>query len=314
MIGDAGYAIAFPSRDVFSLGLCASIYDNFSEFRSVFDNASDYFSEDLHRFSYIDTISRPDLHMICLLTHCYGIYKVISKYMRLPLAAIGFSQGEFTAAAAANCIELPNILKLVYELESLVNNDEYLKQGSMVRVVHLDRQKLIECCKQVDSESSFVKLGIYLSNDQNIISGEKEHVDRVCKLAKHNGARWIIPLTDNGAFHSPLCMNIMHKAEYYFDKYHFKDAEFPVYSCVDGSGAINGAKIRERLSKQIGNPILWDKIINDLSKKNVSHILELGPGCTVSGNSRIICPDISYSWMNNCQDIENWLENNEALQ
>ncbi len=313
MIEGQEYVVAFPSRDVFTLGLCPTIYENFSEFRLVYDTASNYFCEDLYRFSYIDTTSRPDLQMVCLLTHCYGIYKVISKHMGMPLAAIGFSQGEFTAAVAAKCIELPDILRLVYELEILINKDKYLKQGSMVRIVNLDREKLIECCTHIDPEGSFIKLGIFLSNEQNIISGEKEHVDKVCKLAKENGARWIIPLSNNGAFHSPLCLNIMHESKYYFEKYHFNDAEFPVYSCVDGLGRTKGKDIRDKLSKQIGNPIVWDKLMDNLSKINVSHILELGPGCTVSGNSRIVCPDISYSWINNYQDIEDWLQNKEII-
>jgi malonyl CoA-acyl carrier protein transacylase len=46
------------------------------------------------------------------------------QHIHKPLTAAGFSQGDFTAAAAVGGIAFPEVSKLVYELELLVRKKQ----------------------------------------------------------------------------------------------------------------------------------------------------------------------------------------------
>lgn len=299
------YSIAFPARDAYYHGLSREFYDAFKEFRNVFDAASHFMNEDLYEVAYKNPKIRPELHTVCLITHCIALYKLLLLHIKKPHAAIGFSQGEFAAVSAAGSLPFPGVLKLVYELELLLINDMAIKNGSMVRVMELDREILRECCKSVDPDEKSIILSITYSNDQNVVSGENEKIKELSKLAKEKGARWVIPLDGGGAFHSPLCRDILKISKKIFNRYQFRDAEYPVFSCVDGQMAVDGKCIKEKLSQQIAMPIVWDTLIKNQKSYGSNYILELGPGCTISGNTRIIDDSIVCRWINDMNDFEN---------
>ena len=226
-------------------------------------------------------------------------------HIKKPYAAIGFSQGEFAAVSAAGSLTFPGVLKLVYELELLLINDSAIKNGSMVRVMELDREILRECCSSVDPDGESIILSITYSNDQNVVSGKSDKIKELSKLAKEKGARWVIPLDGGGAFHSPLCRDILFTSRRIFDKYQFQDPEYAVFSCVDGNMTMDAKSVKEKLSQQIAMPILWDTLIKNQREHGNNCILELGPGCTISGNTRIIDDSITCKWINDMSDFKN---------
>ena len=223
--------------------------------------------------------------------------------MRHPAAAIGFSQGEFTAATVVESIKYPDVLALVYKLELLLCSDSIIQKGAMVRVIGLSREILKECCMQVDPQGEDVSLSITYTEDQNVISGDNDKIIQVSNLAKVRGARWVIRLNSIGGFHSPLCRHILNKSDKIFNPIHFNDAKFSFFSCVDGEETMEGNRIKKKLSKQITLPILWDGVIREQKKKGHTCILELGAGCTISGNTRIIDSDIECRWINDMTDF-----------
>lgn len=299
------YSIAFPARDAFYHGLSREFYNEFYKFRNVFDIASDLMHENLYKVAYENTKEKPELHTVCLITHCMALYKLLLLHLKEPTAAIGFSQGEFAAVSAAESVPFPDVLRLVYELELLLINDTAIKNGSMVRVMGLNRQTLRECCSHIDPDEKCISLSITYSQDQNVISGRSDKIKELSKLAKEKGARWVIPLNGGGAFHSPLCRDILKASEKIFDKYRFQDGEFAVFSCVDGQMAMDGKSIKKKLSKQIALPIVWDILIKNQKEYGSGCILELGPGCTISGNTRIIDDSITCRWINDIKDFRN---------
>jgi len=298
------YSVAFPARDSFYYGLSREFYDEFSEFRSVFNEASSFMNEDLYEVAYENPTIKPNLHIVCLITHCVALYKLLLLHIKKPHAAIGFSQGEFAAVSAAGSVPFPEILKLVYELELLLLDDVDIKNGSMVRVMELDRQILKACCNSLDPNEESIALSITYSQDQNVVSGRSDKIKELSKLAKEKGARWVIPL-DGGAFHSPLCKNALKLSRRIFDKYEFNDAEYGVFSCIDGEMALDGNTIKDKLSKQIAMPITWDALVRNQKEYGNRCILEMGPGCTISGNTRIIDDAIICKWINDMSDFKN---------
>ena len=307
------YSIAFPARDAFYHGLSREFYDAFNEFRSVFDTASHFMNENLYEVAYENPKIKPELHTVCLITHCIALYKLLLMHIKKPHAAIGFSQGEFAAVSAAGSVPFPGVLKLVYELELLLINDTAIKNGSMVRVMELDRETLHECYNYVDPSEESITLSITYSQNQNVVSGRSDKIKELSKLAKEKGARWVIPLDGGGSFHSPLCRDILKTSGQIFDRYQFQDAVYAVFSCVDGKMTTDGKSIKEKLSQQIAMPIVWDTLVKNQKEYGSNCILELGPGCTISGNTRIIDDSIICQWINEMSDFENIIKITEKL-
>ncbi|MFZ5351469.1 MAG: ACP S-malonyltransferase [Bacillota bacterium] len=297
------FAVAFPARDAFYYGLTPDFYHKFETFRKIYETASNIMGEDLYKISYEYPNKKEEYHTVCLITHCYGLYSILLENYYKPSASLGFSQGEFTAVVAAGSAQFVEVIKLVYELELLLSKNDVIMSGTMARVFELDRESLRKCCRQIDPEGNLVDIAIELSANQNVISGNKEKINMLAGLVKKNGARWVIPVGNGGAFHSPLCRDIIMDSKTVFNKYCFEKAQYPVFSCTDGNSSIDGGRIKSMLSQQIAAPIRWDRVINNLSAKRIKRVLEIGPGCTISGNTRIINPDIKCHWINSLEDF-----------
>jgi len=299
------YLAVFPGREAFYKGLSPSFYMQYDVVKRIFNEASDLLNEDIAMISYGGDIKRkPILHTACLITHCYAMYKILLKTIYDPYGVAGFSQGEFTALTAAGCLKYPDVLMLVYELERLAYESQTIRKGKMVRVVGLEIDELEKCCREADEKGEMLAVAIYLSKDQNIISGERNAVDEVVALAKKRGARWAIDLESPGAFHSPLCQSVLSHSDEIFDKYEFFDPVLPVFSCIDGQGYVNAGILKDNLKVQIAKAVKWNAVIQNVAAKNINHIVEIGPGCTVSGNSRLVQPDLKCTWINTVKDMK----------
>ncbi|WP_176758974.1 ACP S-malonyltransferase [Alkaliphilus peptidifermentans] len=302
------YLAAFPGREAFYKGLSKTFIKEYTVAKKIFKEASDYMGQDLEYISYENPETKPELHTACLITHCYAMYNSIVKTIAPPTAVAGFSQGEFTALTVAESIKFPDVLNLVYRLEKLVYRSKEIMGGKMVRVVGLDIKELEKCCRQVDNKRQKVSVAIYLSNNQNIISGEKTAVEEVADLSKKRGARWTIDLESVGTFHSPLCEGILCESDLIFDQYEFSDSILPVYSCVDGRRHVKGEALKSNLRIQIAKAVRWNRIIENANEDKIKNIVEIGPGCTVSGNSRLADPDIQCTWINETKTIKDLLK------
>ena len=76
------YSIAFPARDAFYHGLSREFYDEFSEFRNIFDLASTYFSENLYEIAYVNPDKNSNLHTVCLIVHCIALYQLLLSHCK----------------------------------------------------------------------------------------------------------------------------------------------------------------------------------------------------------------------------------------
>lgn len=293
--------IAFPGRDAIFKGMDKSFYSKCKEVRDTFLEANNYLNVDIKKICFGNYIEQ-QWQTVCLVTYCYGIYKTIVKNYGIPNVLIGYSQGEFTACTASGVLKFPEVLGLIYQLDKILtlnkNDDE-----CMYRIIDLDVNVLITCCNQIDATASKVCISSFISKDQNIISGKKIYVSKVIELAKLNKARWSIDLKSDKAYHSKLCNEVAISAKPFFQNVKVGKANIPVYSCYDGEKSSDGLDIRDKLSKQIDHPIQWNKIINNLVDEDITESIEIGPGCTVSANSRIANERINCRWIGSIEDL-----------
>jgi [acyl-carrier-protein] S-malonyltransferase len=296
------WCIVFPGREAVLKGMDDSFFKCFKEAKYAFEEAAEFCNMNLAEMCYEESIIKPQWQTICLVTHCYAIYKCILKEYGHPVCAAGYSQGEFTACTSAGVFSFPEVLGLVNRLERLLLQSNSSTE-CMFRLIDIETDSLEKICQVVDNSGIQVSISSYISDKQNIISGKKEEVYRVIQIAKQNGARWAIDLNSDRAYHCPLCSDTAKKSEIYFYKETLGKAEFPVYSCFDGEKSLEAYDILYKLSKQINHPIQWNKIVKNLVKNDIFKMTEIGPGCTVSANSRIADSRLICKWIGCMDDI-----------
>lgn len=294
---------AFPSRESIEYGFDRSFYDHFSEMRETFNSASDILKINITDHIFSGNTLPDNLKMPILLAHCYGLYKIVSSYINQKPILLGFSQGEFTAALSAGCLSFTDMMTLVMNLEEMISKHRQRLSGKMIRIIGYDRTRLNKLCLEVDPKRNYVDIATYLNKDQSVISGESNMVEMIARKAKNEGAHFIIPILSL-AFHSPLCKMMKGLTDEVFDQFEFTDTDSRVYSCFSGRPSVVGKEIQRNLSKQIYHPIQWETIISDLNSDLHTLFIELGPGCTVSGNTRLLQPFWDYRWIHTVKDWE----------
>lgn len=307
------YGAVFPGREAFYKEFDINFYKNFEVVRNIYNIVSEELKKDIYKITFIekDVISSSEWPTICLITYCYSIYSLLKVNGFAVSAFAGYSQGEFTAVAAADSIKLSDTLQLVRTLEQYIEEDKGVRTGKMARVVGISRHKLLNCCNKINCEAEgikeFVDVSIYLSDDQNIISGSCGAIERAKYLIKKAGARWVIHLETGGAYHCRLCLDLENKAKYTFDKTKFLDVDTPIYACSTGTMSYDGNEIKNKLSRQVSNALRWDLVIDGFYMHGIHTVIEIGPGCTVSGNSRIINNHMKYFWISTLDDYEKFI-------
>lgn len=297
-----GWCAAFPGREAVLKGLDKSFYRDFTLVRNIFEEADEILKVKLEKFCYTNEKIEFTWQTICLVTHCYAIYKVMEVIYGKPNAFVGYSQGEFTAFAASDIIKFSEILLLIKSLENILYEEKVIGE-CMYRIVNVDILELLKACRIVDNYGNKVSVSSYISDKQNIISGLRNNVMEVIQILKRQKNIWAIDLHSDRAYHSPMCNQIAEKSKSLFNKVQFYTPSIPVFNCYDGLKNQDKNLLKEKLSKQINHPIRWNRIIKGLVESNIFNLVEIGPGCTVSGNSRIAHERINCSWIGSTDNL-----------
>jgi [acyl-carrier-protein] S-malonyltransferase len=191
----------------------------------------------------------------------------------------GLSLGEYSALTYAGVFDLDQVLPLVQARGRLMA--EALPSGSsgMAAVLSGD----VNAIQAVLDEASVQALGaVDVANlnspKQTVISGQTEALNAAVVRLQALGMR-VLPLNVSGAFHSRLLQPSGVKLEALLMALTLKPARLPVYMNVDGQVH---SDVIPALTRQIYSPVQWIRTIHTMVADGVEHIVEIGPGKTLS--------------------------------
>lgn len=196
-----------------------------------------------------------------------------------PTALAGHSLGEFAALAVAGVFSVEAGLELVVERSRLMAAQAAAAPGAMSAVLGMDADALRAAIAGLED--------VWVANDnapgQIVISGTVSGVADATEALTAAGARRIVPLQVSGAFHSPLMAPAAEEFAALLERTAFADAAFPVLQNTDPAPATSVATLRERLARQIVEPVRWTETMGGLIALGVSDLLECGPGAVLAG-------------------------------
>lgn len=212
-----------------------------------------------------------------------GIYKMLVRDLAIkPQAMIGLSLGEYGAILASGALSLSDGIKLVADRASYMQEDADQVESGMLALVKPDLAKCQAIVEKLTAQNLAVYISNYNSPKQVVLGGQKNAVKQAAQAIKEEaGAKRVVELAVNGAFHTPLFDQASQKMATRLQAVEFKPSICPVYS--NTTCQVFDEKINQTLAEQVNHPTHFGECVqNAVNDQAIDTTLEIGPGKTLT--------------------------------
>lgn len=305
-------ALLFAGQGAQFVGMAADLAQAFPECRALFDRAGQVLGWDLGALCFKGPeteLTRSDRCQPAVFVA--GLAAIKALEARVPGlkwgAAAGLSLGEWTALHAAGVISFDDALRVLEARGRFMQQACDERPGGMLCVIGLTADKLREVCARTGVEAAN-----FNSQEQTVLSGERERIAEAAKAAAELGAKRALPLNVAGAYHSSLMSSAAVRLEEFLGSVPFHAPNFPVMSNVTGGAhGDDPDEIRRLMVRQVTSSVRWAESVGCLQGRGVARYVECGPGRVLSGLVKRIDPKSSVL---NVQDIASLEKTASALR
>jgi len=295
-------AFVFPGQGSQRVGMCRELWDNFSEAKKVYEEASAALGYDVAKLSFNgpqEELNKTFRTQPCILTASIAVNNVLASKGIEPYVVAGHSLGEYSALVAAGVIPLTEAVKLTEKRGIFMQEAVPEGKGLMAAIMGLDRNKVDDICLSI--ESGYVSPANYNCPGQIVIAGERKAVEDAMKLAKNAGAKRAIPLAVSAPSHCTLMIGASDRLGELLNTIKFNDPLVPIVNNAEAMFLTNAERIKYSLIAQLSSPLLWEDSIRNILEKGIDTFVEVGPGKVLSGLIKRI---ESSSRILNVEDME----------
>ena len=286
--------IAFPGQGSQFLGMLNHFQDDLIEnLKDDVFKSLDFNIIDLIKNGPEEKLNKTSFTQPALLLASYLEYKVFIKKLNIqPDLVCGHSLGEYSALLAAETFNLKDALNIVYKRGSLM---EKSPSGLMYAILNTDIDLIRECCFKASSELNKISSPANINSEkQVVISGNAESVELSVKYLKEKGSRKCIKLNVSVASHCELMNEAAKSFKEVIDEVVISKPKYNFLNNYDASYTEETSDIKEKLVKQLTNPVQWVNIMK-LVKEREGIFIECGPKNVLSGLAKANGVDNIYS-------------------
>jgi len=294
------FAFVFPGQGSQSVGMLDG-WCHHPEVQQALQEASDALGEDMGRL-----IQNGPKEALALTTNTQPVmlvagiaaYRVwMAEVGVAPQALAGHSLGEYTALVAAGVLTLTQAAPLVRFRAQAMQNAVPVGVGVMAAILGLDAIKVIASCAEVTAAFGLNALEVVEAvnfNDpsQTVIAGTKAAVDAACAALKARGAKRTLLLPVSAPFHSILMKPAALLLKEKLASTVFAAPTLPVINNVDVRVEHDPDGLRDALVRQAYAPVRWVECVQAIAARNISNLVECGPGKVLTGMTRRIAPEL----------------------
>ena len=299
-------AVLFAGQGSQTVGMGKDLYDNYEEFRRVFDLLTPE-EQQIAWNGPEEQLSDTAYTQPILLAFGAGVYEILHKDGWTPDLGAGLSLGEYTALTAAQVLTPKDGVELVRFRAEEMKKAAAGIEPEMVAIMGLDADRVKECCLQA-GESEGVSGVAEITNlncpGQIIVSGEAGAVQRAAELAQEKGARRCMKLNVSGPFHTSYMEPVGNALRERFGYVDWNEPVFTLMYNFIGDEKSEGDAIPELLVNQVSNGVKMEAIIRNMLAAGVERIIEIGPGSTLAGFVRKIDRKAECISISSCEDVE----------
>jgi [acyl-carrier-protein] S-malonyltransferase len=279
----------FPGQGSQRVGMGRALAESEPIAREVYDRVDDALG-----FALSDIIfSGPDEELVATRNQQPALLATSIAYLEVlklrgqvpdPQFVAGHSLGEYSALVASGALDLADGARLVRRRGELM---EQYGLGGMIAVLGLDDLVLAEIATLSNTEIANIN-----APGQITLSGRGEALEKAAQLAREAGARRVIPLAVNVAFHCSLMRPVVAELKPMIDETPFNRPSVPLIANVDARLLTDPAELRAELAEQITASVRWVDVIQRAMEHGVSSLFEIGPGKVLSGLATRIGRDL----------------------
>lgn len=292
-------------------GMGRELCERFPAARRLFERANEVLGFDLSGALFRGTeedVGRTDVCQPGILTVSLAIDAVLREKRGgepLALASVaGLSLGEYTAHVIAGTLTFEDAVNLVRRRGRYMQEASDRTPSGMAAVMGLELDRIEEICAATRAAGGVVVVANLNAPGQVVVSGEKEALARCGEALTAAGARRFIPLKVAGAFHSPVMQPAAERLAADLAATTFRDPRVPVVSNVTAAAVRTAAEARATLSRQIVEPVLFEKSLRGILGGGERSFVEYGPGKTLSAFVKKIDRDATVATYENAAEID----------
>jgi [acyl-carrier-protein] S-malonyltransferase len=288
-------AYLFPGQGAQFVGMGKDVVEQFPAAKAIFDKAKTIVGADLAKICFegpAEKLNTTTMSQPAIFTVSAAILEVMRTNVSAgggkPDVTAGLSMGEYTALYAAGLIDFESALLLVKKRGEAMQAAADASSGGMVAVIGLDEEKVKALCVEA-AQGELLEPVNFNCPGQIAISGAKTACQRAEQLAEKYGAMKAVRLEVAGAFHTTMMALAAKELADALTKTKIAgQGEVKVIANINAEYYTTAEQIREGLTKQLVQPIYWQKCVERLLAEGVDTFYEIGPGKVLTGLMRRI--------------------------
>ncbi len=218
-----------------------------------------------------------------------------------PRACAGHSLGEYTALAASGALGFEDGVRLVAERGEAMHHAAQDNPGTMAAVLGADDDAVEAACQRAEGD---VWVANYNAPGQVAIAGSADAVAVAGTFAKELGAKKVVPLQVEGAFHTALMGPARSRLRKALSQTEFSAPEIPVVANVDARQHGSAEEWPSLLSAQLCSPVRWRQSLDTLLALGATRFVEVGPGGVLAGLARRSAPEAASMSVSSPDDLD----------
>ena len=198
----------------------------------------------------------------------------------------GLSLGEYTALTFAGAISFADGVALVKERGEAMQAASEKKPSGMLSVIGAEKEQIEQICADA-GEVGLIKMANFLCPGNIVVSGDDQACLMFEKIASEKGIR-TIKLAVAGAFHTSLMEPALDRLAKILSTTSITSTNVPVLANVDALEHSDPVSIKNKLARQVVEPVLWENCIRKILDSGVEKLYEVGPGRVLAGLAKRI--------------------------